>query len=483
MNPAVERPAAGRRRTPAAGSPGRPEAASRGLRTVGLSVSPFPPDSVDRTPLERPPPGGGRCRAGRCWLGPGAAGTGSALSPTAAAALEAVRRPAGQPPSRTLAARWLRAKGAGFYTIGSSGHEGNAGVAAALRLTDPALLHYRSGAFYLARSAQASPPHDGVNDVLLGLVAAAAEPIAGGRHKVFGHPQLNVIPQTSTIASHLPRAWAWPSRCPGRPSSGCPALAAGRDRGVQLRRRVGQPLDRGRRDQHRRVLHLPGPAAAAAAGLRGQRPWHQRADPGGLDRGPARRRRAEVLPGRRRRTWPGSTTRRSTQRPGRGTGGGPRSCTCPWCGTAGTRARTWSRATAAPPRSPPTWPGPAVGTARLLVACGALTPSEVAGPVRGQRGADHGAGRRGDQRAPAVLGRAGDGAAGAAAALGGGGQRGPARAAVGPRPRVHQPAPGGRRAADPGPDHQRHAGRRPGRPARRCWCSARTWPARAACTG
>jgi len=104
------------------------------------------------------------------------------------------------------AARWLRAKGAGFYTIGSSGHEGNAGVAAALRLTDPALLHYRSGAFYLARSAQASPPHDGINDILLGLAGAAAEPIAGGRHKVFGHPQLNVIPQTSTIASHLPRS-------------------------------------------------------------------------------------------------------------------------------------------------------------------------------------------------------------------------------------------------------------------------------------
>jgi 2-oxoisovalerate dehydrogenase E1 component len=104
------------------------------------------------------------------------------------------------------AARWLRSRGAGYYTIGSSGHEGNAGVAAALRLSDPALLHYRSGAFYLARAAQASPRRDGVRDVLLGLAAAASEPMAGGRHKVFGHPALNVIPQTSTIASHLPRA-------------------------------------------------------------------------------------------------------------------------------------------------------------------------------------------------------------------------------------------------------------------------------------
>jgi 2-oxoisovalerate dehydrogenase E1 component len=42
--------------------------------------------------------------------------------------------------------------------------------------------------------------------VLLGLVAARDEPIAGGRHKVFGHHALSIIPQTSTIASHLPRA-------------------------------------------------------------------------------------------------------------------------------------------------------------------------------------------------------------------------------------------------------------------------------------
>ena len=41
----------------------------------------------------------------------------------------------------------LRSQGKGYYTIGSSGHEGNAAVAAALRPTDPALLHYRSGGF------------------------------------------------------------------------------------------------------------------------------------------------------------------------------------------------------------------------------------------------------------------------------------------------------------------------------------------------
>jgi 2-oxoisovalerate dehydrogenase E1 component len=104
-----------------------------------------------------------------------------------------------------LAARWLRGRGQGFYTIGSSGHEANATVAAALRPSDPALLHYRSGGFYVRRAMQV-PGHDARRDVLLGLVAATDEPMAGGRHKVFGHPDLAIIPQTSTIASHLPRA-------------------------------------------------------------------------------------------------------------------------------------------------------------------------------------------------------------------------------------------------------------------------------------
>jgi 2-oxoisovalerate dehydrogenase E1 component len=104
-----------------------------------------------------------------------------------------------------LAARWLRGRGKGFYTIGSSGHEGNACVAGALRPTDPALLHYRSGGFYVERARQV-PGHDAIRDVMLGVCAATEEPIAGGRHKVFGHKDLAVIPQTSTIASHLPRA-------------------------------------------------------------------------------------------------------------------------------------------------------------------------------------------------------------------------------------------------------------------------------------
>ncbi|WP_211481460.1 thiamine pyrophosphate-dependent enzyme [Actinopolyspora xinjiangensis] len=104
-----------------------------------------------------------------------------------------------------LAARELGARGVGYYSIGSAGHESNAAVAAALRTTDPALLHYRSGGFYLRRAARTANV-DPLRDVLLGIVAAAAEPISGGRHKVFGRGELSVVPQTSTIASHLPRA-------------------------------------------------------------------------------------------------------------------------------------------------------------------------------------------------------------------------------------------------------------------------------------
>lgn len=128
-------------------------------------------------------------------------GSGTGADPAGLALLEA------QFVSRHLdfAARYLQARGDAFYTIGSAGHESNAALAAALRPTDPALLHYRSGAFYARRASQVSGI-DPVYDMLTGLTASTEEPIAGGRHKVFGRAELAIIPQTSTIASHLPRA-------------------------------------------------------------------------------------------------------------------------------------------------------------------------------------------------------------------------------------------------------------------------------------
>jgi 2-oxoisovalerate dehydrogenase E1 component len=47
---------------------------------------------------------------------------------------------------------------------------------------------------------------DPIRDTALSLVASAEDPISGGRHKVWGSRPLWVPPQTSTIASHLPKA-------------------------------------------------------------------------------------------------------------------------------------------------------------------------------------------------------------------------------------------------------------------------------------
>ncbi len=104
-----------------------------------------------------------------------------------------------------FAARWLQAQGQGYYTIGSAGHESNAALGLTTRVDDPALLHYRSGGFYLARATLAGQSNP-VRDLLLSLTASSRDPISGGRHKVFGHPDLHIVPQTSTIGSHLPRA-------------------------------------------------------------------------------------------------------------------------------------------------------------------------------------------------------------------------------------------------------------------------------------
>ncbi len=101
--------------------------------------------------------------------------------------------------------RVMQAAGQGFYTIGSSGHEGMAAVAAALRPTDMAFLHYRDAAFQIQRSTQV-PGQSIERDMLMSFACSADDPISGGRHKVLGSKALNIPPQTSTIASHLPKA-------------------------------------------------------------------------------------------------------------------------------------------------------------------------------------------------------------------------------------------------------------------------------------
>jgi 2-oxoisovalerate dehydrogenase E1 component len=104
-----------------------------------------------------------------------------------------------------LKARFLKNEGKCFYTIGSSGHEGNAVFGNVFPYTDMAFLHYRSGPFFLERSKQLSGTTP-IYDMALSFMASSEDPISGGRHKVLGSKELNIPPQTSTISSHLPKA-------------------------------------------------------------------------------------------------------------------------------------------------------------------------------------------------------------------------------------------------------------------------------------
>lgn len=104
-----------------------------------------------------------------------------------------------------LRARILKNQNECFYTIGSSGHEGNSVWGKVFRLTDMAFVHYRSCAFMVQRAKQL-PGSTPLYETMLSYVASSDDPIAGGRHKVFGSYPLMVPPQTSTIASHLPKA-------------------------------------------------------------------------------------------------------------------------------------------------------------------------------------------------------------------------------------------------------------------------------------
>jgi 2-oxoisovalerate dehydrogenase E1 component len=104
-----------------------------------------------------------------------------------------------------LQSRVMQKAGQGFYTIGSSGHEGMAAVGHALRVDDIAFLHYRDAAFQIARAEKAGQAGI-MRDMLLSFACSMDDPISGGRHKVLGSRSLMIPPQTSTIASHLPKA-------------------------------------------------------------------------------------------------------------------------------------------------------------------------------------------------------------------------------------------------------------------------------------
>ncbi|MEP5728377.1 MAG: thiamine pyrophosphate-dependent enzyme [Sulfitobacter sp.] len=104
-----------------------------------------------------------------------------------------------------LQSRAMQKAGQGFYTIGSSGHEGMAALGHSMRIDDISFLHYRDAAFQIARAEKAGQ-HNMMRDMLLSFACSVDDPTSGGRHKVLGSRPLMIPPQTSTIASHLPKA-------------------------------------------------------------------------------------------------------------------------------------------------------------------------------------------------------------------------------------------------------------------------------------
>lgn len=58
----------------------------------------------------------------------------------------------------------------------------------------------------MAERSRQVPGIDPLRDAALSFAASADDPASGGRHKVWGSKPLWVLPQTSTIASHLPKA-------------------------------------------------------------------------------------------------------------------------------------------------------------------------------------------------------------------------------------------------------------------------------------
>ena len=120
-----------------------------------------------------------------------------------------------------------RQQGRGFYTIGSAGHESNALVALALRPSDPALLHYRSGGVLLSPGAGRCRGRPGPR--------RAAGTDGAGRRADRRRPAQGVRPPGRWRSSRRPRPSprtcpgrsGWPSPCTGRTGCGV-AVASGR---------------------------------------------------------------------------------------------------------------------------------------------------------------------------------------------------------------------------------------------------------------
>ena len=167
------------------------------------------------------------------------------------------------------------------------------------------------------------------------VVASAEDPISGGRHKVWGSAPIWVLPQTSTIASHLPKAVGTAIGIRRAPKLGVEppvprdsiVVCSFGDASVNHSTALGA-FSAAARAVYQQV------ARADAVRLRGQRDRHLGAHARGLGR---RRLRADVPACATSRptvsTWskPTEVARQAidvcrTQRAARC------SCTCAWCG-------------------------------------------------------------------------------------------------------------------------------------------------------
>ena len=218
--------------------------------------------------------------------------------------------------------------------------------------------------------------------IALSLVASSEEPMSGGRHKLFGSHPLGIIPQTSTIASHLPRAVGIAFALERRRRLGLepigPADAICRG---QLRRRLDQSQHRARRVQRRKLDRPSAPDFAVALRLRGQRARDQRAHARRLGRtAPARAAARRVLRGRRLEPHVGVAlrSRRGRVLPPHAPAGGAAPHAASDCSV--TPAATSTAPTATPQKSSARSPrDPVLKMARELIAAGVLTPRAGAG--------------------------------------------------------------------------------------------------------
>jgi 2-oxoisovalerate dehydrogenase E1 component len=148
-----------------------------------------------------------------------------------------------------LMARVLRVQQKVFYTIGSSGHEGNAMVARLTRHTDPAFLHYRSGGF-MAERFRKLPGMDPIMDSALSFAAARDDRSPAGGTRSGAASRCGCCRRPRRSPRTCPRRW----HRVAIEQAGASATAAdpGRlDRDLLVRRRLEQPRHRADRVQRR----------------------------------------------------------------------------------------------------------------------------------------------------------------------------------------------------------------------------------------